>query len=144
VATAALWWRWHVLLGRRDGRALPGDRYHELRYEALVEDPEQECRDLCRFLDVEYDDAMVRFHEGRTRDEPGLSPKRAWLPVTAGLRQWREEMRPEDVEAFEAAAGDALEELGYDRAVPDPGEAARRQAAALASAFPGKPLPAGW
>jgi hypothetical protein len=43
-------------------------------------------------------------------------------------------MRAEEVEAFEAAAGDALEELGYDRAVPDPGEAARRQAAALAHA----------
>jgi len=144
VATAALWWRWHVLLGRRDGRDLPVGLYHELRYEALVDDPERECSDLCRFLDVEYHDGMVRFHEGRTRDEPGLSAKRAWLPVTAGLRQWREEMRAEDVEAFEAAAGDALEELGYDRAVPDPGEAARRQAAALTSAFPGSPLPAGW
>lgn len=144
VAAAALWWRWHVLHGRRAGRDMPVGLYHELRYEALVEDAERECRDLCVFLDIEYDAAMVRFHEGRTRDEPGLSAKRAWLPVTPGLREWREEMRAEDVEAFEAAAGDALEELGYPRAIPAPGASAREQAAALASAFPGRPLPEGW
>jgi hypothetical protein len=144
VTTAALWWRWHVLLGRRAGRELPPGLYHELRYEALVDDPRGECRRLCGFLDVDYDDAMVRFHEGRTRDEPGLSAKRAWLPATPGLRQWRKEMRAEDVEAFEAAAGDALEELGYDRVVPAPGTVTLEHAAAQASAFPGRPLPEGW
>lgn len=144
LTTAALWWRWHVLLGRAGARDLPSELYHELRYEALVGDPDAECSRLCSFLGVEYDDRMVRFHEGRTRTEPGLSAKRAWLPPTPGLRQWRTEMREEDLEAFEAAAGDALEELGYERAVPAPADGRVEQAAALATAFPGRPLPEGW
>ena len=144
VTTAALWWRWHVLLGRAAARGLRPGLYHELRYETLVDDPHGACSSLCSFLGVAYDDAMVRFHEGRTRIEPGLSAKRAWLPATPGLREWRTEMREEDLEAFEAAAGDALEELGYERAVPAPGDGTVEQAAALASAFPGRPLPEGW
>ena len=144
LVTAALWWRWHVLLGRHDGRALPVGSYYELRYEALVADPERECRGLMRFLDVEYDDAMLRFHEGKTRTEPGLSAKRAWLPPTRGLREWRREMPPEDIEAFEAAAGDALDELGYERAAPRPSAATQARAAELAAAFTAAPLPEGW
>jgi hypothetical protein len=39
-----------------------------------------------------------------------------WEPVTAGLRDWRTQMTAEDVERFEAAAGDLLAELAYARA----------------------------
>ena len=63
---------------------------------------------------------MLRFHEGRTRMEPGLDAKAAWAPITAGLREWRSQMPAQDVERFEAATGDLLDELGYSRAVPRP------------------------
>jgi Sulfotransferase family len=117
VATAADWWRSHVMEGRASGRRLTEDLYLELRYEALVADPEGECRRLCDFLDVAFDPAMLRFHEGRTRFEPGLSAKRAWLPPTPGLRDWMTQMSREQVEEFEAAAGDALDAFEYPRAV---------------------------
>jgi sulfotransferase family protein len=143
VGTAALWWRWHVLQGRRSGRELGASLYHELRYEDLVADPERACRRLCAFLGVEFDAAMLRFHEGRTRHDPRLSAKRAWLPPTPGLRDWRSQMPRVQLEQFEAAAGDALDELGYERVVAAPAPAPVGPAAALA-AFPGVPLPEGW
>jgi sulfotransferase family protein len=118
VATCALWWRRHVLLGRRAGRELPPGLYYELRYEALVADPEAELRALCAFLDVDYSETMLRYYEERTRHEPGLSAKKAWLPPTPGLRDWRTQMATDHVIEFESAAGDALEELGYERAQP--------------------------
>jgi hypothetical protein len=46
----------------RDGRDVclsERERYLELRYEALVSDPEGECRLLCDFLGVEFDPAML-------------------------------------------------------------------------------------
>lgn len=118
VTTAALWWKWHVLLGRQAGRTLGRARYYELRYESLTLDPEAGCRALCAFLELPYDEAMLRFHESRRKTKPGLSAKKAWLPVTRGLRDWRSQMRAADVERFEAAAGDALDEMGYARAFP--------------------------
>jgi Sulfotransferase family len=118
LSTAALWWRRLVSIGRDDGLALGGGHFLELRYEALVEDPEGQSRRLCEFLDLPFREEMLRFHEGRTRAKPQLSSKKAWLPVTAGLRDWRSQMSPNDVEVFEAAAGDLLHELGYERAMP--------------------------
>jgi hypothetical protein len=135
VTTAALWWRWHVQLGREEGARLGPALYHELRYEALVAEPERECRTLCAFLDVPYDDAMLRFHEGRMRPGPGISAKRAWLPPTPGLRDWRSELAADALEQVEAAAGDLLDELGYERAVPRPAPLRLAHAARVAAAF---------
>ena len=142
VVTAALWWEWNVRLGREAGAAL-GPLYRELRYEELVDDPEAGCRELCDLLGVTYDDAMLRFHEGRTRDEPGLDAKHAWLPPTAGLRDWRTQLAPGDVERFEAAAGALLAELGYALA-GDVGPQAEALAAGVRARFAGRPLPATW
>jgi hypothetical protein len=135
VATAALWWEWHVRSGREDGLALGPERYHEVRYEDLVADPEATCAALCEFLEVPYDDAMVRFHEGRTKPQSDRDAKHAWLPVTAGLRDWRTELPEADVARFEAAAGDLLEELGYERALDRVPDAASEQAMAIRPAF---------
>ncbi|HEX5915830.1 MAG TPA: sulfotransferase, partial [Rubrobacter sp.] len=143
VTTTALWWERKVRKAREDGAALGPALYHETLYEDLVEDPERECKRLCEFLGVPYDDAMIRFHEGRERVEPGRGAKSAWLRVTSGLRDWRTQMAAGDVERFEAAAGDLLEELGYERAVPNPSSEALEQAARIREAFTREPLASG-
>jgi hypothetical protein len=134
MATAALWWEWHVRLGRDAADVIGPERYCEVRYESLVADPEGECRRLSAFLEVPYDDAMLRFHEGRTRVKPGRVSKAAWLPVTPGLRRWEEQMQSDDAARFEAAAGHLLEELGYRR-VATPTSEQLRSAARLREAF---------
>jgi Sulfotransferase family len=150
IATIALWWEWRVRLGREAGIPLGPERYCEVRYESLVADPAGECEALCRFLELPYDDAMLRFHEGRTKEDPRLDAKKAWRPVTAGLRDWRTQMAREDVERFEAAAGGLLEELGYERFACRPGRAAASVAARVRDSFlrelgaDGQPVPGAW
>ena len=115
VATTALWWKWHVQSGRVMGAATPPGTYYELRYESLVENPAESCENLCNFLGFPYDDAMLRFNEGRTGGDATQSANRAWRSPTLGLRNWREQMEDRDLEMFEALAGDLLDELGYER-----------------------------
>jgi hypothetical protein len=143
VTTTALWWERKVRKAREDGAALGPGLYHETLYEDLIDDPERECKRLCRFLGVPYDDAMIRFHEGRERVEPGRGAKSAWLRVTSGLRDWRTQMCAGDVERFEAAAGDLLEELGYERAVPNPSSEVLEHAVRIREAFTRGPLARG-
>jgi hypothetical protein len=135
LTTAAVWWKWRVRLGREAGELLGRDLYCELRYEDLVSRPAEETARLCAFLGVPYDNNMLRFHEGHTRDDPGLSAKRSWLPITPGLRDWRTQMSADEVERFEAAAGDLLDELGYARAVPMPRPDSLEHAARIREAF---------
>lgn len=150
VVTAALWWEWQVRLGREAGASLGPSLYYEIRYEALVADAAGELEPLCAFIDLPFDEAMLRFHEGRERSESGLSAKSAWLPPTPGLRDWRMQMAAEDIERFEAATGELLSELGYPRAVPRPSEEARERAGEVRAAFSrvirsrGRRLPERW
>ncbi len=113
ATTAALWWEWNVRVGQRAGNSLGPELYYPMRYESLVAGPAAECEALCAFLGLPYDDAMLRFHEGQARP-------RAARPIIPGLRDWRSQMPAEDVERFEAAAGQLLDELGYPRAFPQP------------------------
>jgi hypothetical protein len=138
VSTAAFWWERKVRAGREGGRPLEPRLYREVRYEALVSEPARECVALCGYLGVPFDEAMVRFDARETSGDADLDRAHPWLPITAGLRDWRTQMPDEDVERFEALAGDLLEELGYRRAFPDPGGGARRQAARVRELLKGR------
>ncbi len=127
VATCALWWRWQVTTGRSEGEAL-GARYREVRYEDLVRRPRETVEGLCRFLDLPFAAEMLDYHVGRTRRGAGLSAKRAWLPPTPGLRDWRTQMADGDVEVFESLAGDLLTSLGYARRTTAPSRAVAARA----------------
>jgi hypothetical protein len=122
LCAAALWWDWHVRLAREAGRTTGTGVYIEVRYEALVADPPGECRKLCEFLVIPYDEEMLRLYDSRAKQAVAGDGKHPWQSITAGLRDWRSQMSPQDVELFEATAGDLLDELGYPRAnaVPRP------------------------
>jgi hypothetical protein len=117
VEESAVRWRRSVQRGRRDGQRLGPGRYREVRYEALVAEPESELRILCGFLRLDWDDAMLRYHEHAgdviTATRFPDAHQRLRLPPTPGLRDWRRDMAAPDVARFEAIAGPVLDEFGY-------------------------------
>jgi hypothetical protein len=124
VLALSLNWRARVRTGRSDGQALGRARYHEIRYESLIAEPEASVVGLCGFLELDFDPAMLRFSEHRAGvpDKVLVNPRHSRLaePLSAGARSWRTHMHRRDLEVFEAAAGALLSELGYERAVPRP------------------------
>lgn len=123
VWAAARKWRRDVSTGRRYGEALPADRYHEVRYTDIVEDPERSLREICGFANLPFDGAMLDYHhdaEERIQSRPERTKYHASVtkPPVGGLRDWRVQMSERDVQAFEAVAGDLLEELGFETRAP--------------------------
>jgi hypothetical protein len=119
VEDAALHWALRVGRGRRAGRALGPGRYHELRYEELVADPETVLRALCLAIDLPFAPAMVDHRAGaaeiaRTTSHPDYHRHLA-EPVRADLRDWRRDLAPAQVARVELVAGRLLDDLGYAR-----------------------------
>ena len=112
-----------VTTGQRDGEGVGQDAYREIKYEDLLAEPERELRLLSLFLDLPYSEDMAASHHGKTKNNPKLAAKSAWLPATPGLRDWKSQMDERDAELFEALAGPLLTELGYNTSggSPSPG-----------------------
>jgi Sulfotransferase family len=132
VPEAAVHWRRFVREGRRAGAVLGPGRYREVRYEDLIAGPEDVLRSLCDFLELSFDPAMLTYHTRagdllRTTSHQEHHGRIA-LPPTSGLRDWRRDMGARDLAAFEAIAGDVLDDVGYDRGVSDIPDDARRAA----------------
>jgi sulfotransferase family protein len=128
-----------------------GLEYMEVQYEELVRDTETQLRRVADFIELPWDDSMLRYYERAEerlaemhRDLPGedgkpLRPadhrKEAHVltskpPDPSRLARWKQDMAPADIAAFESKAEPLLRELGYDvigesaaAATPAPGPA---------------------
>ena len=107
AAGFACQWATEVRAARELGRRVGTARYLEVGYEALVAEPEAELRGICAFLGLAYDGAMVDY-AGKTESARKEHQQRLNEPPRVGVRNWRTEMAPADVAAFEAVAGDLL------------------------------------
>jgi hypothetical protein len=117
AAGFAAQWATEVRAARALGARVGAARYHELRYEALVAAPGEELGRVCAFACLAYDDGMLGY-VGRTESARKDHQKRLDEPPRVGVRDWRTEMPPAEVAAFEATAGDLLHDLGYDVSTP--------------------------
>lgn len=108
---AASYWREQVQKMRAFRSRHPG-RCHELRYEALCEDPELVMSGVCKFLGEPFERPMLDFH--RFHHDEGLEDGRVRLsrgiePSSHNYRHWSQGQ----LDAALDEAGELLEELGY-------------------------------
>jgi hypothetical protein len=123
-ADFACQWRTEVAAARALGRRV-APRYLEIRYEDLVADVERPLRAICSFAALEYEPTMADY-AGNVDVSAKPHQQSLTRPPTQGLRDWRTQMSPEDVAAFEHIAGDLLRELGYEAShLPDAAGRAR-------------------
>ena len=143
---------WRNRIRRAQKIAPTIDHYTEIHFEDLVADTEGELRRICDFIDLDFDPAMLDYHE---RAEDRLKEKARELPrknrpnQTAEARMdshklakepprsdrvgmWRERMSEEEIAEYEAVAGDLLVELGYELGT----DAGRERAAAKGATAP--------
>ena len=128
-------WRNRIEKARAEGPKL--GEYLEIRYEDLVTDTEPPLRRVCDFIELEFEPAMLRYHEtaserlsemagampardGRPEREAGERLKAHAMamkpPSKERIEVWREDMSAADQAEFEDVAGELLDDLGYARA----------------------------
>lgn len=97
-------------------------RYREVRYEDLVTRPEDTMRALFQFLDVPFDDRILKFHEitGPTRDVRKFPQNiEATRPLSdAGVGRHRTVLTADEIAMVEARLAPHMETLGYRRSRP--------------------------
>jgi hypothetical protein len=125
-------WMRYVLAARRQGRKVRA--YLEIGYEELVRNPEPVLRRVCEFLDLRFDEAMLRSHEAAAKRLAVEHGTREWAdgsrtvtaeerfrnqalttqaPDASRIGVWRAELSDAEQHAFVRVAGATLRRLGY-------------------------------
>jgi hypothetical protein len=114
-------WKRHLLAAREAQSS--GDRYMEIRYEALVKEGVASYRQVLDFCGLPYEEGWLakvieensfeKMKAGRRSGDPSA-------PVPEGhyregrVEGWRKTLSAEEAFDFERLAGDLLRELGYE------------------------------
>jgi hypothetical protein len=116
-------WRESVARARDFGSRLPEGRYQELRYEALVADPETEMRALLAFLGEEWDAQVLRYDEvahdtteryaAYTAERRAAAGGRGAAIYRAGAGKGRRKLDPALRAVLMRSSGKLLADLGY-------------------------------
>lgn len=93
------------------------DRYIQVVYEALLENPSKVLKKVCSFLNISYNDSLLQFHQSEESNKTA-SAGRMWenlqRPLLKGNKQkFLNEMSRDELLLFESVAGKTLNKLGY-------------------------------
>lgn len=97
-------------------RSVAADQIFTLKYESLFTDTEQQLRQVCQFLGLAFEEAMLRYHESTSYGPPSAK----------SIERWRGKISGHEVALLEGKAADLMAARGYDLsgtpAVPGPVE----------------------
>ena len=133
METLAAYWADQIVETRRQGQGTPF--YLEVRYEDLITRPVRELERICRFIDLPYASEMLTYHHSARRRLDEVETRRdadgrvvitkeerlhnhrftSQPPEPSRIGRWRTEMTSAMLAAFEEAAGEMLDDLGYER-----------------------------
>ena len=115
-------WRDNVSGASRYGRELLAENYTEVRYEDLLEKPQEEMGRLFEFLGVDTSEEVMKrcvqsasFEALAGRERGGEDYTLGWRKHRKGIAgDWKNVFTERDKEIFKEEAGDMLVELGYE------------------------------
>jgi len=104
-------------------RSVPVQQRTEVRYEDLVSDPRGTLRQLCGFLDLSYEEEMLRFHfdakHFMTEEAASSFNAAATTPISRDrAERWRTALSSDEIAAVEALCANEMAEFGYLRLHP--------------------------
>lgn len=110
------------ILAARTSKDLLGDRYHEIQYEKLVKNPEQEQKLLSEFLGLttklSYENGISRIRSLEQHSTLKKQTNSAFSDMSAGLsiqavNRWKSALTQTQIRKIESLVGDRLIQLGY-------------------------------
>ena len=93
------------------------DRYRIVRYETLATRPEQTLREICRFIDEEYESEMLSMRGAPTFREKGSNSsygqRDPGVISTGSIGRFRQVLSPRQIAFTQMMAGDEMATFGY-------------------------------
>ncbi len=111
VYHAATIWKQYVDTAQQAAEHLNNEQYFELRYEDLINSPEKKLRDICLFINENFESSMVNFQ--KSKDPNSKTPMLGKPVQKKNSEKWRKGMSGWDTSIFESIASETLKKNNY-------------------------------
>ena len=108
AANGALW----VSLTHAAEKSRENPRFMRMRYEDLIEKPEENLDRICRFLGETFYPAMLNAEKPVKADKPWFERAQGKLSKDR-LGTWKDQLTPEEIRLVEWTAGPLMRQFGY-------------------------------
>lgn len=113
---AAYTWNKYVMAGKAFGKKHP-DHYFEIRYEDILDQPETSIKNLCAFLDIDFNESVINFGKS---DGSGKTPLLQKPLQKNNQAKWKDKLSRRQRLTFEALASETLRGCDYEALEPKP------------------------
>lgn len=111
--------RVQLAMGRRDGARWFGERYVELQYEKLLDDPVVALKDVCARIELSYDPSMLDFRAAASRlvspDEIAWKSKTLGPLLSDNRGKWRDSLSAREVSLTQRVCAEAMRIGRYEK-----------------------------
>lgn len=103
-------YRWKKIIssGRRQGVSIEPQRFFEVGYEALTQEPTKWMKQICDFLCLEYSDAMLK---SSMRE---MDPRIKTETIVRNSGKWKNHFTQKQIIVMESIGGKCMKSLGYE------------------------------
>jgi hypothetical protein len=112
-------WKKVVLEGRRQGLALGEDRYMEIRYEDITKEPEAYLKQICVFLCLPFEAAILQSAQPYLKTVNTQSSEETTGSLRPNSGAWRTKFSTRKISCLERIGGSTLALYGYDTSMPE-------------------------
>ena len=116
--SAMLNWQEAIHRGVTARRNYSSDQFIEIKYEDIINEPENSIKAVCKFLDEEYSESLLEFHKIAKESVP--SYKMGWHSATkskinaASIGRWKKELEQWEISLFNNKFKNELELYKYE------------------------------
>lgn len=108
-----------LILGQKEGERFFGESFMELRYEDLLAQPEQTLGGICKFLEIDYEEEMLRFHINAGelfKEKRELQYKyNNFKPlIKKNSEKWKQEFSSSKIRFIEMVSRKTMEQNAYE------------------------------
>ena len=119
----ALLWRDQQLEGLKLMKSLPRENIMLLQYEELIENPEPVIRNICDFLEEEFEPGILDFYKTPSALKSGKLSK-SWQNASSPIisdnkNKYRRKLSKYEIQLIEGVAGGVMNQFGYELDFPE-------------------------
>lgn len=122
IAVAALEWRYKVHKTKKLLGCIPSQKVYEVRYEDLVTDPQSKIKEICSFLNIQYETEMLSFWRTSQNYISKEHSDLIFQPISSNnLFKWKNVLSDREKKIFGSIANDCLKKMDYYLENKNPG-----------------------